>query len=299
VGTPGSAHDSLSEALTECAAAGLHGMLEVTGQPGGMIHLAGGAVTAIQTPGSPSAEVILLRSGLVTEAGWDDAFTAAAGAGVWIGSELVARDVVGAGELEALLRTSIADAMFVLASGQIEKCQVVPGVLDHVLPLVPGAEVGFLLAETSRRILLLASMHGLPAPSRERVAVVPGAFRPGTVLGHGQDEIVALADGRRTTRDIAFALGRGVYATTLRMAQLRDGGVLAAIPDRVIHPVSTAPGRPASGNPELPAGLPQRVKGSPTLPRRAAEPGGTRAQQGLHRLLWPRSGRSPDPGESG
>lgn len=34
-------------------------------------------------------------------------------------------------------------------------------------------------------------------------------------LGDGQDEILALADGRRTTRDIAFALGRGVYATTL------------------------------------------------------------------------------------
>lgn len=34
-------------------------------------------------------------------------------------------------------------------------------------------------------------------------------------LGDGQDEILALADGRRMTRDIAFALGRGVYATTL------------------------------------------------------------------------------------
>jgi hypothetical protein len=293
VGVPGSAQDSLSKALSECAAAGLHGALEVTGLPGGVVYFAGGAVTAIQTPGAPNAEVILLRSGLLTEADWEEAFTAAAKAGVWIGSELVARGVVGAGELEVLLLTTMADAMFVLASGQIDRCRAVPGGVDYVLPLVPGAEIGQLLAETSRRILLLASMHSLPAPGRERVAVVPGVLRPGTELGHGQDEIVALADGRRTTRDIAFALGRGVYATTLRMAQLRDAGVfmttLPADPDQ---------GRYAGG-PAVQDGLPQRVKGGQPLPRRAGESGGTRAQQGLQRLLRPRSGRNSDPGETG
>jgi hypothetical protein len=299
VGVPGSAYDPLSKALVECASAGLHGVLEVTGQPGGAIYLAGGAVTAIQTPGAPSAEVILLRSGLLTEAGWNEALTSAARAGVWVGSQLVARDVIGGGELEVLLRTSIADAMFVLASGQIERCRAVPGAADHMLPLVPGAEVVVLLAETSRRIRLLASMHSLPAPSRERVAVVPGALRPGAVLGYGQDEIVALADARRTTRDIAFALGRGVYATTLLMAELCDGGVLASVPDQVSRPVSAEPAPPVNDDREFTSGLPQRVRGGAALPRRAGEPGGTRAQQGLHRLLRPRSGRNPDSGQTG
>ncbi|HEY1625658.1 MAG TPA: hypothetical protein VGG16_17845 [Streptosporangiaceae bacterium] len=123
MGGPGTAHEPLSRALTERAASGLRGVLEVIGQPGGAIHLAGGAVTAIQTPGAPSAEVILLRSGLLTKANWDDALTAALRAGVWVGGELVARDIIGAGELEASLRTSIADAMFVLATGQIEACR--------------------------------------------------------------------------------------------------------------------------------------------------------------------------------
>jgi hypothetical protein len=292
VGGPGSAHDSLSKALTDCAAAGLSGALEVTGLPGGAIYFAGGAVASIQTPGAPSAEVILLRSGLLTEADWDEAFTAAAKAGVWIGSELVTRGVIGAGELEVLLLTTIADAMFVLASGEIERCRVMPGAADYVLPLVPGAEVGHLLAETSRRILLLASMHSLPAPGRERVAVVPGMLRPGIRFGHGQDEIVALADGRRTTRDIAFALGRGVYATTLRMAQLRDAGVFITIQDRVPPPASADRDRSVGGQQTQPD-LPQRVKGSHALPS-----GGTRAQQGLQRLLRPRSGKNSDPGET-
>lgn len=293
MGGPGSANDSFSEALTGCAATGLNGVLEVTGRPGGVIHLAAGAVTAIQTPGAPSAEVILLRSGLLTEADWDEAFTAAARAGVWIGSELVTRDVVGAGELEALLRTSIADAMFVLASGQIERCRVVPGAVDHQLPLVPGAEVAALLAETSRRILLLASMHSLPAPSRDRMVLVPGALGPGSRLGPGQDEIVRLADGRRTARDIAFVLGRGVYATMLRLADLREAGVLATVPEQqAARPVrgTRVPPPAANGGQE---GLPQRIKGAPPAHAKSAESGETRAQQGLHWLLRPRSGKNP------
>jgi hypothetical protein len=43
----------LREALTVCAAAGMTGVLRVTGDPGGAIHIADGLVAAIETPGAP------------------------------------------------------------------------------------------------------------------------------------------------------------------------------------------------------------------------------------------------------
>jgi hypothetical protein len=59
-----------------CAAAGMSGALRVTGNPGGAIYFADGLVVAIETPGAPSPEVLLLRSHRVTESGWDAAFAA-------------------------------------------------------------------------------------------------------------------------------------------------------------------------------------------------------------------------------
>ena len=68
----------LREALTVCAAAGMSGILRVTGDPGGAIHICDGLVAAIDTPGAPGPEVLLLRSHRVSESGWDEAFAAAA-----------------------------------------------------------------------------------------------------------------------------------------------------------------------------------------------------------------------------
>jgi hypothetical protein len=70
----------LREALMVCAAAGMTGILRITGDPGGAIHLADGRVAAIETPGAPGPEVLLLRSHRVTESAWDAAFAAAAAA---------------------------------------------------------------------------------------------------------------------------------------------------------------------------------------------------------------------------
>ena len=76
--TPGSEDGSvgpLREALLVCAAAGMSGVLRVTGDPGGAVHLARGRVVAIETPGAPSPEVLLLRSRRVSESDWDAAST--------------------------------------------------------------------------------------------------------------------------------------------------------------------------------------------------------------------------------
>jgi hypothetical protein len=291
----------LREALMVCAAAGMSGILRVTGDPGGAIHIADGLVAAIETPGAPTPEVLLLRSHRVTESGWDEAFAAAASSGGRMGAELTRREMVGSGELEVLLRTALADAMFVLASGSIEEYRAEQGPVDIVLPLEPGAEADGLLAEASRRIRTLAT---LPARNdRERVVAAAGAAQPGVRLGDGQDEILALADGRRTPRDLAFALGRGVYATTLQLARMRQAGLLATASSLAAAGAAHEPGRrEASGTePRGASGLPQRQRDQsaassswrrPWAPGRAPE---LRAPLGL---LRPRANRDTRPGET-
>jgi hypothetical protein len=281
----------LREALMVCAASGTSGVLRITGDPGGTIHLADGLVTAVETTGAPGPEVLLLRSHRVTESRWDAAFAAAAARGRPLNAELIAREVVGAGELEALLLTAMADAIFVLASGTVDEYRAEPGPSDGGLLLEPGAEAAGLLAEATRRIKVLASFPLPAADRRERLVAAPGAVRPGVRLGAGQDEILALADGRRTTRDLAFALGRGVYATTLRLAEMQAAGLLVTASAAAASRSARQAGQPAgqeSGG-ELPRrkGLAARA----ALPRRASVP---RAPRGL---LRPRSGRDGNPGQ--
>ena len=264
----------------------MSGVLRVTGDPGGAIHLAEGKVAAIETPGAPSPEVLLLRSHRVSESAWDTAFATAAAAGGPMGAELVRREMVGAGELEGLLRTALADAMFVLAAGTAAGYQPEPEPAETVLALVPGAAADELLAEASRRIRVLAGW-----PGRDRIVAAAGAVRPGVRLGEGQDEILALADGRRTARDMAFALGRGVYATMLQLARMQQAGLLATVPSRREAPSpGGGPGHPApGGEPETAAGLPRR--GVPGLPHRTG-PSGGRQDPPAPGLLRPRYGQA-------
>jgi hypothetical protein len=286
----------LREALMVCAAAGMSGVLRVTGDPGGAIHLTDGRVAAIETPGAPSPEVLLLRSHRVSESGWDEAFAAAAASGGQMSAELTGRGLVGSGELEGLLRIALADAMFVLASGTVEEYRAEPEPADCVLPLEPGAEPDGLLAEASRRIRVLAS---LPARhDHDRIVAAAGAARPGVRLGDGQDEILALADGRRTVRDLAFALGRGVYATMLQVTRMHRVGLLAIVSSHRARPGRSEPDRPASGDGSLTAsGLPRRERDLPTLPRRLRASGRAPDLPAPPGLLRPRSNRDADSGQ--
>ncbi len=287
----------LREALTVCAAAGMSGILRVTGDPGGAIHIADGLVAAIETPAAPGPEALLLRSHRVSESGWDEAFAAAAASGGSMSTELVRREMIGAGELEWLLRTALADGMFALAGGTVDEYRAEPGQVDYVLLLQPGAEPDGLLAETSRRIRVLAT---LPARNgRDRIVATTGAVQPGVRLGDGQDEILALADGRRTARDIAFALGRGVYATMLQLARMQRAGLLVAVSSRAADAAAAQTRRPAASN-DLPvaAGLPRRQRDVPGSPRRQWVPGRAPEVRAPLGLLRPRAARDAGPGEA-
>jgi hypothetical protein len=128
----------LAEHLAGCALHRATGVLRVTGEPGGAVHLTDGQVTAISTPGAPDPEVILLRSGRIGETGWSQVFASAAAHGR-MPDELVKRGLIGAGELESLLRMALADAMFALAAGHVEECVLEQDAEPHLLPLQPAA----------------------------------------------------------------------------------------------------------------------------------------------------------------
>jgi len=295
VRTGESAGGPLSEALADCSASGFTGVLRVAGQPSGTVYLAGGGVVGVETPGAPGAEVILLRTGRVPVPDWDAAFAAAAPDARRMPAELIGRGLVGAGELEALVRTAIADAMFALADGSVDKCSAAAGPADCSLPLAAPADTGWLVAETSRRMRVLASLPDQAVHPRDRLVAVPGVTRPGLILGDGRDELLALADGRRTVRDLAFALGRGVYATMLQAARMRTEGLLAS-PGADGMP---APGRAAAPaeEAETPAGLPRRRRDRAGLPRRGGESGGWTMPATI-RLFRPRGEASKRPGET-
>ena len=235
--TTEAADGGLGIGLRRYAADRFSGVLRVDGQPGGAIHLVDGGISACQTSGAPSLEVILLRSGRVTESDWNAAFTEAAKAERPMTAELVERGLLGAGEVEALLRIALADAMFALTGGRVDGWTETPAA-DYLLPLDPAARAGWLLAEATRRRQVLAA---LPAPlvnAADRISVAHPSVPPGRVLGPGQDEILALVDGRRTPRDLAFALGQGLYETMLELTRMRAANAV------VISPRSQPDARP-------------------------------------------------------
>ena len=198
----------LPPALRHYSAADFSGVLLVHGQPGGTIYFTGGKVAACETPGAPGPEVILVHSRRIAAADWGAARTAATAGGQSLTTELIQRGLLGAGEAEALLRTTLADAMFALVSGQVDAWAEAPPA-RCLLPLTPAVRPGWLLAEAARRAQVLASFAEPDEPAE------PGAPS-------------ARADERRAARELAFTSGRGLYATMLYLARARAAS--AAMP---------------------------------------------------------------------
>ncbi|RAG82089.1 MarR family transcriptional regulator, partial [Streptacidiphilus pinicola] len=109
-------------ALAARGRAGATGTLQVTGDPGGWLRLDGGRATGAESPGSPGAEALLLRSGRVLESAWVAAYQAGAPHGR-LAVELVRRGLVGAAELEAVCLMALFDAAFAIAAGTVEGCR--------------------------------------------------------------------------------------------------------------------------------------------------------------------------------
>ncbi|MFD9698357.1 hypothetical protein [Lentzea sp. NPDC059081] len=197
------------------------GALRVTGNAGGVFHLRDGAVLAVDSPGSPGAETLLVGSGRVTAEDWTAALVDSVEARS-LRAALVARGIVGQAEARALALAAVQDGAFAVAAGEVENCDVIDDADVPLLPVADGVGADLLLAETARRLDAVASLAVPLSPYRDRV--VPGREAAG--LTAERREIVAHATGRRTARDVAFAVGRGLYPVTVEMSRMLGEGVL-------------------------------------------------------------------------
>lgn len=228
------------------------------GHPGGVFHLRDGAVIAVDSPGSPGVETLLLRSGRISEADWHAALCD--GASTRSHAEaLVASGTIDPGELRALVVAATQDGALAIAAGDIEDCAASEepgGSADVLVPLTDGVVVAELLADTESRLAELAALPVLLSPYRDRVVAAddtqPSAAaddrqssaaadsRQSSVDGP-QPSVVAAqrraimdhANGRRTARDIAFAVGRGVHPITVEISRMLDEGLLEIAPTTV------------------------------------------------------------------
>ncbi len=210
---------------------GFH-LLRVMGSPGGIIHVREGLVISATTPASPGAESLLIRSGRVSEEAWNEAYTAGAPQDR-LAAELVDRGSVGEAGLQVVCLSAVFDAAFAMALFGIEDSQpevIGPNDVPPPLPVRPGIPREWLARETTRRLTITDEWRELGVTPFIR----PTAVRPITPMQIGADQlrhdILVKANGRRTPRDIAFALGQGLFVVLKEISSLVSEGLLAIAP---------------------------------------------------------------------
>jgi len=248
----------LGPELLRCHRENFTGLLHVDGTPGGSLCLRDGRVIAAATPAAPGPEVLLLRSGRVTEQEWTSAYDSALPSGR-LAAELAERGVLGAAGVEALCLLAIADATFALAAHGVRAVlrePARPDTLPPPLPLLPGMDPARLLRETSRRVRALAGWADLGVTVRVRPRPATTVRTHRIAPDRIQRVIVGAVNGRRTPRDIAFAAGRGLYVVMREIARLTEEGVLE--PGAPLGGASASDGAETEG----PGGLPRRRRGA-------------------------------------
>ncbi|MEV3923558.1 hypothetical protein [Actinomadura coerulea] len=243
----------LISALTRRGRQRFTGTLRMDGSPGGSVSMRDGLVVAASTPAAPGPEPLLLRSGRISEADWTAAFTAGAPEGR-LERELVVRGLLGDAGVQVITRAAVADALFAMALCGVRTCTADPDDAAPLLPSDPGLDTERATREIRRRLDLAHSWTVLGLSVRSR----PRSSRPaGSVPVNAQRrELLAKVNGRRTPRDIAFALGRGLFPVMSDLATLIADGLATVEPpltagsEAVLAPEPrTGPAVPA---PELP-----------------------------------------------
>ncbi|MCL8017971.1 MarR family transcriptional regulator [Streptomyces sp. AS02] len=218
-------YERLSRALADVAVDSRTGELRVSGRPGGVFHFRDGLVVAVESPGAPGPEVLLLRSGRVSGAQWAELMREP-GAGRWPEAGLVGHGYAGAIQLRIVCMMAMQDAVFAILAGRVEDCEL----LDEGRPLAPvphGETPVRLLQEATRKLAALAALPRPVRPDRARLVPAPESDDVVRLLPASQQELLAQADGRRTARDIAFRIGRSVYTVTVEMSRMLQEGHLA------------------------------------------------------------------------
>ncbi|WP_071659479.1 hypothetical protein [Streptomyces humi] len=236
----------------------------VSGTPGGAIHVRDGMVVGMETPGAPGVEVLLLKSHRIAEEDWT-AVRATGADPARVALELVAGGLLGAAELEITGRAALFDAAFALALTSPDGWEVTAprSLLDTGTAVSPDR----LVTENARRLRLLANERGATARfARDRLEPAPEARDPRRVarLSARHRTVLTAADGRRTPRDIAFTLGRGLFAVLLDLRDLLAEGFLrspaAAPAPRPSTAPRTSPAATAAAPHPTAAPLPRRKR---------------------------------------
>ncbi|MBL7502615.1 hypothetical protein I6A84_33435 [Frankia sp. CNm7] len=187
----------------------------------GTVVLSSGLLIAADTPVAPGVESLLVGSGRISREDWTDAFNRASPAGR-MRAELVERGLFGDAAAQVVTQTAAMDAVFALALADVFACVPDPVKADPLMPLVPGMDVGRVVRETRRRLVVAAEWHELGLRARAQ----PRATSAAPPIDEGRAEILARVNGRRTAGDLAFLLGRGLFAVMSDMALLcRDGQI--------------------------------------------------------------------------
>lgn len=205
-------------------------------------------MVAVRTAGAPGPETLLMRTGRAAEAA---------------GAAPEDRRV-GAAELEVVRMVAVYDAAFAVVSGRVDDCAVRAG--DGPRPAGRGERPERLVREAVRRVEALKRLPSAVLPHDDRLVVAPGTGREAAGGPPLRREILLLADGRRTCRDLAYATAHGVYAVTVEVSRMLGDGLL----ERAV-PEAGAPGAAGEAKPILPRGpVPDRAApaGPQSLPRR-------------------------------
>jgi hypothetical protein len=263
--------------LVKLLAEDFTGAVEVSGTPGGTIHLRRGLVIAVDTPNAPSVETLLIRSGRIDEERWAAAITrraaatatatatttatAATGEVSDLNSVLIDLGLIGHGELEAVCIGAVYDAAFAMALNPAEGWTVHDAAVPPELATCPGESPRGLADETARRINALTRSWGSLA-ELAGARCRPAARVDPALLSARQQAVLLAANGRRTARDIAFFLGCGVYPAMLDITRLRARRLVEWEAPRTAAPPSTARRvAPAERpTPEKATALPRRIR---------------------------------------
>ncbi|MDX3532151.1 MarR family transcriptional regulator, partial [Streptomyces sp. ID05-39B] len=235
-----SGYELLARDLAACGREGFTGELRASGSPGGTFHLRDGLVVAVESPGAPGPEALLLRSGRIGGEEWAALVRESDGAR-WPVAGLVAHGYTGAAQLRVVCVMALQDAAFAVVAGGVDACERAPGEGPPPGAVAVGEPPTPLLADALRRLAALLALPYPVRPERERPVPTPLSYAA-VRLTTLQRELITHADGRRTARDLAFRTGRGVYTVTVEVARMLAEGFLECPRTPAPIPVRLPPG---------------------------------------------------------
>jgi hypothetical protein len=144
--------------------------------------------------------------------------------------------------VQVITRTAAMDALFALAGTQAASVVTEPagpGFQPPTLPEHPGIEVEWAVRETTRRLANAGRWRadlGLAPHTRPR----PAARPPRIPTSTAHSALLAHVNGRRTCRDLAFTIGRGLYPVMTDLALLVGDGWIVVPPPQEQPPAADA-----------------------------------------------------------